>query len=258
MVVAGVDVGSLNVSVVIWQRGYPVSSSVIESGEEGASASHRAIEDAASRVGLHFADVSRIVVTGCGRNSVPFAFKKSSEVVCQARGALWLFPEARTVVNLGAVSSRVISINENGQVQSFVTNDKCAAGSGLFLESMSRLLQMSILQMSELAMTAKAREEVSSRCAVFAESEVISHIHRGVPKEQILAGLHYAIADRILELISKVVVKQKVVVTGGIAKNAAIIAELERKLGTSLLIPEEPQIVGALGAALLAAEALSV
>ena len=258
MVVAGVDVGSLNVSVVIWQDGRLISFTVIESGEEGASASHRAIEDAASKVGLHFADVSYIVATGCGRNSVPFTLKKSSEVMCQAKGALWLFPGVRTVVNLGAVSSRVISMNEKGRVQSFVTNDRCAAGSGLFLESMSRLLQVPIHQMGELAMRVEVRAEVSSRCAVFAESEVISHIHRGVAKEEILAGLHYAIADRILELISQAGIRQEVVVTGGIAKNVAIVAELERKLRMSLLLPREPQIVGALGAALLASEVLSI
>ncbi len=256
MLVAGVDVGSLNVSAVIWQSGHPVSITVMESGEEGASASRQAIENAASKVGLHFADVSYIVATGCGRNSVPFAIKKSSEVVCQARGVSWLFPEARTVVNLGAVSNRSIAINEKGRVQAFATNDKCAAGSGLFLEDMSRLLQVPIHQMGELAMRAKEKAEVSSRCAVFAESEVISHIHRGVPKEQILAGLHLAVADRVLELISKVGVRQEVVVTGGVAKNAAIVAELEQKLGIDLLLPKEPQIVGALGAALLAPEAL--
>ncbi len=257
MLVAGVDVGSLNVSVVIWQNGCISSFSIIESGEEGASASYQAIEDAASKIELHFADMSYIVATGCGRNSVPFAPKKSSEVVCQAKGALWLFPEARTVVNLGAVSSRVISINEKGRVQSFASNDKCAAGSGLFLESMSRLLQVPVNQMGDLATEADGWEEITSICAVFAESEVISHIHRGVPKERILAGLHHAIAGRILELISKVDIRQQVVVTGGIAKNTAIITALEQKLGNSLLVPEEPQIVGALGAALSAAESLS-
>ena len=277
MLVAGVDVGAKNISAVILKEDDILSSCVASSGGEGAAASLNIVEKAVKEAGFNFNDLSYIVSTGCGRKSVPFANRQNSEVMCQARGVLRLFSQARTIINLGAISSRVISINDKGKVQSFATNDKCAAGSGLFLESMSRLLQVPIEQMGEMALKAEEMPqteggpasqeydedgdlipvkgiEVSSRCAVFAESEVISHIHRGVAKEQILAGLHNAVADRVIELISTAGVKPEIVLTGGIARDIAIVIALERKLGVNLLIPEEPQITGAFGAALLALE----
>ncbi|MBE0414929.1 MAG: 2-hydroxyglutaryl-CoA dehydratase [Dehalococcoidia bacterium] len=252
MAVAGIDVGSVSISVVILQDNEILYHSVIQSGEGGTAASERAMAEALKRVALSVEDITFTIATGCGRRSVSLAQKGSAEVVCQARGALWLFPSARTVINLGAESSRAIRLNEQGRVQSFVTNDKCAAGSGLFLESMSNLLGVPLAKMGELALRAERQEEVSSRCAVFAESEVISHIHRGVPKEHILAGLHKAVVDRILEIASRVGIEKDVVITGGVAKNTAIIKELGERMGLPMMLPKEPQIVGALGAALIA------
>ncbi len=252
MAVAGVDVGSANVCAVILEGDDILSYSILSTGEEGAIASRRAVEEAARGAGLSLAEIQYVVSTGCGRSSVPFASKQSAEVVCQARGAHWLFPSARIVINLGAESSRAIRLDETGRVQSFVSNDKCAAGSGIFLETMAKVLEVPLEEMGEIALRAGGVEEVSSRCAVFAESEVVSHIHKGVPKEHILAGLHKAVADRILEIAGRVGVSGDVVVTGGVAKNTAIIKELKQRLGGNILVPEEPQITGALGAALIA------
>jgi predicted CoA-substrate-specific enzyme activase len=153
---------------------------------------------------------------------------------------------------LGAESNRAIRLADDGRVTAFAKNDKCAAGSGLFLETMSAVLDVPLDAMGELSLKSTGCEEVSSICAVFAESEVISHIHRGVPKERILAGLHKAVAGRILEMTGPVGIKAGVVVTGGVAKNRAIIKELGDKIGLEVFVPLEPQIVGALGAALLA------
>jgi len=255
MAVAGIDVGSVNTAVVILDDGRILSYSIVSSAEEGSD-TRQAMELVLAAAGLSRGAIAAVVVTGCGRSSVDFAQRQSSEVVCQSRGALWLFPSARTVINLGAESSRVISIDAYGKVQSFATNDKCAAGSGLFLESMAYLIGVPVADMGELALAAETAEEVSSRCAVFAESEVISHIHRGVAKERILAGLHQAVADRILDLASRVTIRPEVVVTGGVAKNPAIIKELEAKLGLAVRLPTEAQMVGALGAALLAGDQL--
>ncbi len=255
MAVAGIDVGSVNTAVVILDDGRILSYSIVSSAEEGSD-TRQAMELVLGEAGLGRGAIAAVVVTGCGRSSVDFAQRQSSEVVCQSRGALWLFPSARTVINLGAESSRVISIDAYGKVQSFATNDKCAAGSGLFLESMAYLIGVPVADMGELALAAETAEEVSSRCAVFAESEVISHIHRGVAKERILAGLHQAVADRILDLASRVTIRPEVVVTGGVAKNPAIIKELEVKLGLAVRLPPETQMVGALGAALLAGDRL--
>jgi len=254
MLVAGVDVGARNISVVILQDSDILSYCVLSSGEEGGIASRRAVEETIKKTDFNFTDLECVVSTGCGRSSVPFADYQSAEVVCQARGAFWLFPSTRTVLNLGAESSRAIRVGESGKVEAFVKNDKCAAGSGLFLETISKVLEVPLELMGELSLQAEGWEEVSSICAAFAESEVISHIHRGVPKGRILAGVHKAVSDRILEMVGSTGTKSDVIVTGGVAKNKAIIKELESKTGLSIGVPSEPQTVGALGAALLAKE----
>jgi len=257
MLVAGIDVGARNISVVILQDSDILSYCILSSGEEGATASRGAVEEAIKKTDFDFAALQYIASTGCGRNSVPFANHQSAEVVCQARGAFWLFPSTGTVVNLGAESSRAIRVGKAGRAEAFAKNDKCAAGSGLFLETMSRVLEVPLELMGELSLKADGCEEVSGICAVFAESEVISHIHRGVPKDRILAGLHKAVAGRIIEILGKVGMKSDVVVTGGVARNIAVVKELERQTGLSIIVPPEPQLVGALGAALLAREKLN-
>jgi predicted CoA-substrate-specific enzyme activase len=252
MLVAGVDVGAKNVSVIILQDSNVLSSCILNLGGEGATISRRAVEVAIKKTNFNFNDLQVVVSTGCGRNSVSFANHQSAEVVCQARGSFWLFPSAKTVINLGAESSRAIRVSKSGRVEAFAKNDRCAAGSGLFLETMSRVLEVPIELMGELSLKAKGCEEVSGICAVFAESEVISHIHRGVPKDHILAGLHKAVADRALEILGKVRIQNDVVVTGGVAKNVAVIKELESRTRLRMIVPPEPQLVGALGAALSA------
>jgi len=252
MLVAGIDVGARNISAVVLLDSDILSYCVLTSGEAGATAARAAVEEAIKQANLVFTDLQYVVVTGCGRSSVPFANRQSTEVVCQARGAFYLSPLVRTVVNLGAESSRVIRVSETGRVEAFAKNDKCAAGSGMFLETMSTVLEIPLEMMGEMSLRAKGCEEVSSICAVFAESEVISHIHRGVPKERILVGVHRAVASRILETLGTIGIKGDVMATGGVAKNAAIVRELEAKIGLSIIVPPEPQIVGAVGAALSA------
>lgn len=252
MLVAGIDVGARNISAVVLLDSDILSYCVLTSGEAGATAARAAVEEAIKQANLVFTDLQYVVATGSGRSSVPFANSQSTEVVCQARGAFYLSPSVRTVINLGAESSRAIRIGETGRVEAFAKNDKCAAGSGMFLETMSTVLEIPLEMMGEMSLRAKGCEEVSSICAVFAESEVISHIHRGVPKERILVGVHRAVASRILETLGTIGIKGAVMATGGVAKNAAIVRELEAKIGLSIIVPPEPQIVGAVGAALSA------
>ena len=256
MLVCGIDVGSRNVSAVILHDDKILSHCVITSGEEGATISRRVVMEALAKTGLKFTDIQYIVATGCGRNSVPFANRQSTEVVCQAKGAFYLFPTVRTAINLGAESSRSMKLNSEGRVVAFAKNDKCAAGSGLFLETMSQLLATPLELMGELSLSSDGCEEVSSICAVFAESEVISHIHRGIPKQHILAGIHKAVTSKVMELLGTTGVNKDVILTGGVAKNLAIVRELEQKIGLNIIVPLEPQIVGALGSALIAREAL--
>ncbi|MEE9516910.1 MAG: acyl-CoA dehydratase activase [Candidatus Adiutricales bacterium] len=251
MASAGIDVGSINTAVVTLDS-ERVLSTIIVNTDDFLLNPRQIVNQALEKAGFDLEKIDKIAATGRGRKSLDFVRKKSAEVVCQARGAIWINPSARTVLNLGAESSRILSVNEDGRVLSFAANDKCAAGSGLFFDSMAHLMDIPLADMGKLALEAESMEEVSSRCAVFAESEVISHIHRGVPKEAILAGLHKAVVDRILDLTSKVTILPEMVVTGGVAKNQAIIAELSAKLDLQLHLPPEPQLVGAVGAALLA------
>ena len=254
MLVCGIDVGARNVSAVVLLDGVLLSHCVITSGEEGATISRKVISEALAKTKFQFSDINYIVATGCGRNSVPLASRQSTEVVCQAKGAFSLFRTARTVINLGAESSRVIRLNNEGKVDAFTKNDKCAAGSGLFLETMSQVLATPLELMGELSLKADGCEEVSSICAVFAESEVISHIHKGIPKQRILVGVHKAVTTKIMELLGTVGINKDVILTGGVAKNPAIVHELENRIGVKIIVPPEPQIVGALGAALIAQE----
>ena len=247
--VAGIDVGSHNVSAVLLGPTGVLGHAILASAEEGERAARRSLEEACARCG-NIPIPEAVVATGCGRSQVSFAARKSSEVLCQARGAHHLFPQARTVLNLGAESNRAVRISSDGRATAFATNDKCAAGSGRFLELIARVLEVPLEKMDEFALAADTCAEVSSRCTVFAESEVISHIHRGVPKEQILAGIHVAVVDRIVELAGRIELEPEVAVTGGLALNRALLAELESRLDLPLLVPSEPRIVGALGAAI--------
>ncbi len=256
MLVCGIDVGSRNVSAAILLDGTILSHCVITSSEEGVTIARKVIIEALAKTEFKFTDIECTVATGCGRNSVPFANRQSTEVVCQAKGAFHLFPDARIVINLGAESSRVMRLNSEGKVVAFTKNDKCAAGSGLFLETMSQLLAIPLESMGELSLKADGCEEVSSICAVFAESEVISHIHKGVPKQYILVGIHKAVTTKIMELLGLVGVNKDIILTGGVAKNQAIVHELEQKIGANVFVAPEPQIVGSLGAALIAQETI--
>ena len=192
MVYAGIDIGSVNTAVTILKDDHILSHLVMSSETEMLDPL-QIINLAMEKAGLAWCDIHTTVATGRGRSNCKFAKKQSSDVVCQARGASHLFPSVRTIINIGAEISRAISLNDHGKVQAFATNDKCAAGSGLFLESMAHLMDLNVSSLGQLALAADSPEDVSSRCAVFAESEIISHIHRGVPKERILAGLHLLI-----------------------------------------------------------------
>ncbi|MBI4763700.1 MAG: 2-hydroxyglutaryl-CoA dehydratase [Deltaproteobacteria bacterium] len=251
MYYAGIDAGAINTAVVILDGDRIILQKVVNSLTDDPDPL-RIMNAALEEAGLEGEEIDGIVATGRGRGICLFANKQSPEVICQARGALYFLPTARTIINLGAENSRIICLNDSGKVKAFAANDKCAAGSGLFLDSMADLMGIPVSEMGGLALNAPSAEGVSSRCAVFAESEVISHIHRGVPKERILAGLHLAVTDRIMELSQKVTIEPALMVTGGVARNRAIIKDIEMKLGLSVYIPPGPQIVGALGAALLA------
>ncbi len=249
MIVAGIDVGSLTAKCVLLKDGEIVAYKVIKVSPNLEETAEKVFGEVLREAGID--KVDKIVATGYGRNKVSFADRTVTEISCHAKGALFFIPTARTVIDIGGQDSKVISI-ENGKVAEFVMNDKCAAGTGRFLEVMASALHLKIEELGDIAERAERATKISSTCTVFAESEVISHLASGERVEDIVAGIHEAIASRIAAMARRVKVEPDVVLTGGVAKNKAMKRALERELGMEIKIPAEPQIVGAVGAALFA------
>ncbi|MBN2032935.1 MAG: 2-hydroxyglutaryl-CoA dehydratase [Deltaproteobacteria bacterium] len=248
---AGIDVGSLSTDAVILdEEGKIAGYSIVETGANSTSAAEAAFSEALVRVGLEHTKVKRIVSTGYGRVSVPFAHKTLTEISCHALGAYAIFPDTRTVIDIGGQDSKVIKVGPEGKVLDFTMNDKCAAGTGRFLEVMASKLQIPLCKMGELSLNTVCEASISSVCTVFAESEVVSLVARNHPKEEIIRGLHRAVVNRVWSMVMALGVNYEVTMSGGVAKNKGVTAFLEEKLGKPLRIYSEPQIIGALGAAL--------
>jgi len=250
---AGIDIGSLCTKAVILNgENNIVSYYILRSGAVYRGAGETAIKEAMGKANITQDRLSYVISTGYGRSKAPIANTQVTEISCHARGAHYTFPEARAVIDIGGQDSKAIAVNEKGQAVKFVMNDKCAAGTGRFLEVMAQSLDVDLDEMSELAYISKKQMEISSICTVFAESEVISLFAEGVVKEDIAAGIYRSIARRVTGLAGQIARKGKVTMTGGVAKSKGMVRALEKSLGTSLFVSEEPQIIGALGAALIA------
>jgi predicted CoA-substrate-specific enzyme activase len=254
MIVAGIDIGSITAETVILQNNLILSSSIVPTGANSRLAAERSLAVALEAAKLTQKDLFRIVTTGYGRSSFPLAHKMITEITCHARGAFYICPETRTVIDIGGQDSKVIRLDAQGRNVDFQMNDKCAAGTGRFLEVMARALEVKLEDLGRLSRSAQRTIKISSMCTVFAESEVVSLIAENQPQEVIIRGLHDAIADRILGMVRRVGVEEKVTLTGGVAKNEGVVLALEERLGVKVFVPPEPQIIGALGAALLARE----
>jgi len=225
-----------------------------DSGHDPARAGLRLFNEALAASGVRAGQLACTIATGYGRASLPFATAAVTEITCHARGVRHYFPDARTIVDIGGQDSKVIVLDERGAVSDFAMNDRCAAGTGRFLELAARLLDLDLDQMGEVAAEASNPAAITSTCAVFAESEVVGLLSRGARREDVLAGIHASVAARIATLASRLGVRPPGVFTGGVAKNAAMAKALGAALSLDLAVPPEPQITGALGAALIAAE----
>jgi predicted CoA-substrate-specific enzyme activase len=250
VIVAGIDIGSLSSEAVILRDGEIMSYSILPTGADTQKAVRMCMQEALERANLKFEDLAATVATGYGRINVSFATKTVTEITCHARGAHRLFPGTRTVIDMGGQDSKVISIDAEGRVLDFVMNDKCAAGTGRFLEVMAGALEVDLEEMGKRSARARNGVIISSMCTVFAESEVISLIAAGCSKNDIIRGLHEAISKRIFTMAGKLRLEGPITMTGGVAKNRGIVDALGRMLKSRIQLPEEPQIVGALGAAL--------
>lgn len=249
---AGVDIGSTMTKVII--VGDKVEASLIgPTGPEHRKLANKVMEETLAKAGLRFDDLAYIVATGYGRINVPFADKQVTEITCHAKGLQSLLPTVHTVIDIGGQDSKGIKIKA-GKVTDFVMNDKCAAGTGRFLEVIADALGVPLEDLGRLSLLAQNVIAISSTCTVFAEHEIISQLAAGVPMNDLIAGIHDAVATRVYSMVKKLKVEKDVAVTGGGAKNIGLVKALENKFGFSLLIPPEPLITGALGAALVGKE----
>ena len=253
MYLVGIDIGALTVKAVALDgAGNVIASDVVRSRHDSRQVAARLVEGLLEREGVAADDVGYTVVTGYGRVTYDAANEEVSEITCHARGAIHLFPAARTVIDIGGQDSKVIRVHPRGYVTDFAMNDKCAAGTGRFLEVMADALEVGIEELGPLSQQSRHPVTISSTCTVFAESEVIGQMSRGAPKADIVAGIHAAIANRVAGLAGQVGLEEAVVMTGGVAQNIGVVRALENQIGLRIHLPPEPQLVGALGAALLA------
>jgi len=252
LIVAGVDIGAATAKAVIMNGNEVLSSSIIPTGFSVAKAAEVVIKEALVKSGLSMGELEYVISTGYGRRAVSFTNKVLTEIICHAAGVTSVLPQARTIIDIGGQDSKVIGLDNNDKVNNFVMNDKCAAGTGRFLEVMARVLDVDISEMGPLSLLGKEPCQISSTCTVFAESEMVSLRAEGESRENMVAGIHRAMAHRIVIMGSSVGFKKDIVFTGGVAKNVGMKQALEDEIGLEILTPEEPQIMGALGAAILA------
>ncbi|MCL6638268.1 MAG: acyl-CoA dehydratase activase [Firmicutes bacterium] len=257
MITAGVDAGNKYTRVVIMKDGLVLSRSMGLSGFDQKAAVAGAFDRAVSGAGLNRGDVGYVVATGAGKGEAICADETITEVSAGARGAIFLLPSARTVIDVGAEEGRVIKCDGRGKVVDFAINDKCAAGSGSFIEAMARALEVPLEEMGPLALKSTRNIPMNAQCAVFAESEVVSLIHARTAKEDISKAVHEAVAARIISMARRVGVEKDLVLIGGLGNNVGFARALGEGLEMAVNVPEKPEYVSAIGAALAAAEKLA-
>ena len=253
MVCAGLDLGLSSVKAVFLEGHRLIAhKTLFYEEDESELTAQRIMHLMLAETGLNFDDVESVVSTGVGRKEVPFARINRTEQVCCAKGAYHLFPSARAVLDTGAGGCRAMMLNENGKLMDFSSNSKCAGGTGSFMEAAVGVLQLDLEALDQMALNAGSTAHVTNYCAVFAESEIISNIHRGFPIENICSGICESVMQRMLDVLRRVEMHKDVVLCGGVAKNRTIVKMFDSELGFPVLVPENPMIVGALGAALIA------
>lgn len=252
---AGIDSGSTSTDVVIIDKDRNIiAQAILPTGAGAAAGADRALDEALKQAGLSRDDITATVTTGYGRTAIKLGDQSITEITCHAKGAYFLDPSVRTIIDIGGQDSKVIRLDENGNVTNFVMNDKCAAGTGRFLELMARTLELSLDEMSRLGLEWKEDVTISSMCTVFAESEVVSLIAENRTAADIIHGLNRSVATKTCALCRRVGGEENYMMTGGVSKNKGVVTEIEKILGVKLHISDKAQLNGALGAALFALE----
>jgi (R)-2-hydroxyacyl-CoA dehydratese activating ATPase len=251
---AGIDIGSITAKAAIMHDDELLGTRVIFTGYNSEAAGRRVFEELLGELKLTAAEIDRIVATGYGRKSLTIADKALTEIMCHAAGAHYLDPSVRSLIDIGGQDSKAVVMDENGRVTNFTMNDKCAAGTGRFLEVMARALEADLDEFGTLSLKAERPAQISSLCTVFAESEVISLIAKGETRENIIAGIHAAIASRVWAMANRIGVTAPVMMTGGVARNIGVVRALEKAIGMPVVVSPHAQVNGAIGAACLAGE----
>jgi predicted CoA-substrate-specific enzyme activase len=254
MYYAGVDLGSTITKVAIADGDGNITAKVAgATGPEYRRLANQVMSRALDEAGLTLKEIGYVVATGYGRVNAPFADCQITELTCHARGVSHLFPGARTAIDIGGQDAKVLKI-DNGKLVDFIMNDRCAAGTGRFLEMVAKTLNLKLEEMGEISLRAKKKVAISNTCTVFAQSEIVALISEGRSTPDILAGLHDAIAGRVVNMVRSLKVESDVILTGGVALNRAVVAAITERLDCAVLVPDEPLFTGASGGALLALE----
>lgn len=248
----GIDIGSITAKAVVLniEDKSILGSLLIPSGYNTKETAKKLVDQLLVKLELNMEDIGYTVSTGYSRKNVDFSSQQITEITCQAKGIFFLFPNARTIIDIGGQDSKAIKIDNKGNMVDFEMNDKCSAGTGRFLEVMANSLEVPLETMSTLS--SKDFVPISSTCTVFAESEVVSRIAEGADRNSIIGGIHQSIASKILSLVGRVDIEPDIIITGGVAKNGAVVDAIAQKIGFDVIVPKQPQITGALGAALIA------
>ena len=259
MLTMGVDIGSTSSKAVILRDGAELVAKCLVPLGTGTKGPRAVYEQVLALSGLPQAraQVDMLIATGYGRQAFDGADKQLSEVSCHAKGMFFLDPEVRTLIDIGGQDVKAMQLGDHGQLENFFMNDKCAAGTGRFLEVMARVLDVEVEQLGEIAGRSTQEVAISNTCTVFAESEVISKLSDNVPIPDILAGVHRSVAKRVASLARRVGIRPVVAMSGGVALNQGIISALERELDVPIYVPHDCQLAGAIGAAVFAWESLN-
>jgi benzoyl-CoA reductase subunit D len=252
MITAGIDLGTQSVKAVILKDGAVISRGRVFSGFDPTKAAEQAVGEALKKAKLSLSDVDHVTATGSGMDMAPHFNSTISMMGADAKAGVYLFPKARTIIDIGTEEARAVKCDDKGIMVDFVVNERCAAGAGAFIEAMARALEVKLEEMGPLSLKAERASPINATCVIFGESDVVTLIHRQESKPEIARAIFDAMADRVSSMVHRLGVNPDVVLVGGVAKDVGFIASLKRKLGVDVLIPEYPEYAGALGAALVA------
>lgn len=255
MTTAGIDCGAKNTKTVILKNGKIIARSTVTTGFDQAKAAEKSLDRAIDAAGIRKSDIRKIVGTGSGKSSIKIAEDTASDMKAMSKGALFYFPKARTVIDVGAEEGRAAKLDASGNPIDFAVNGQCAAGGGAFIEAMARALETPLEELGPLALTTDKRIPINAQCVIFAESEVVGLIHAKTPTNEISKAIHDSMANRIVSIIRRIGIHEDVVLIGGVAHNPGFLAALKRELELETLrVPDYPEYATALGAAVVAAE----